>query len=221
MVDIVSPNLLFSEICGIIIIGKKLGEKGRFLMAKRALVHCRICKAAIDRDNQTDWVEPTPKWFYHTTCYEDFARKKGRILEGDLSAEVEDDIWKSALYDYLRRDLKMTVNYNKFNSQWNNFLKKNMTAKGIYFALRYFYEIAKGDPSKSENGIGIVPHIYNEGTEYWGNRNQRDKGICARIEEQIRQAEAAKVVVIHRKKQPKQNKREIDLASIAAMEDEE
>jgi hypothetical protein len=96
-----------------------------------------------------------------------------------------------------------------------------MTAKGIYFALRYFYEIAKGDPSKSENGIGIVPHIYNEGTEYWGNRNQRDKGICARIEEQIRQSEAAKVVVIHRKKQPKQNKREIDLASIAAMEDEE
>lgn len=219
MVDIVSPNLLFSEICGIIIIGKEL--KGRFVMAKRALVHCRICKAAIDRDNQTDWVEPTPKWFYHTTCYEDFARKKGRILEGDLSAEVEDDIWKSALYDYLRRDLKMTVNYNKFNSQWNNFLKKNMTAKGIYFALRYFYEIAKGDPSKSENGIGIVPHIYNEGTEYWGNRNQRDKGICARIEEQIRQSEAAKVVVIHRKKQPKQNKREIDLASIASMEDEE
>ena len=190
-------------------------------MAKRALVHCRICKASIDRDNQTDWVEPTPKWFYHTSCYEDFARKKGRILEGDLSAEVEDDIWKSALYEYLRRDLKMTVNYSKFNSQWNNFLKKNMTAKGIYFALRYFYEIAKGDPNKSENGIGIVPHIYNEGTEYWGNRNQRDKGICARIEEQIRQSEAAKVVVIHRKKQPKQNKREIDLASIAAMEDEE
>jgi hypothetical protein len=219
VVDIVSPNLLFSEICGIIIIGKEL--KGRFVMAKRALVHCRICKAAIDRDNQTDWVEPTPKWFYHTTCYEDFARKKGRILEGDLSAEVEDDIWKSALYDYLRRDLKMTVNYNKFNSQWNNFLKKNMTAKGIYFALRYFYEIAHGDPGKSENGIGIVPHIYNEGTEYWGNRNQRDKGICARIEEQIRQAEAAKVVVIHRKKQPKQNKREIDLASIAALEDDE
>ncbi len=29
MVDIVSPNLLFSEICGIIIIGKKLSEKGR------------------------------------------------------------------------------------------------------------------------------------------------------------------------------------------------
>jgi hypothetical protein len=190
-------------------------------MAKRALVHCRICKAAIDRDNQTDWVEPTPKWFYHISCYEDFANKKGKIREGDISAEVEDDVWKSAVYDYLRRDLKMGINYVKFTSQWNNFLKKNMTAKGIYFALRYFYEVANGDPKKSENGIGIVPHIYNEGTEYWGNRNQRDKGICARIEAQIKQAENAKVVVIHRQRQPKKNKREIDLSTIASMEDGE
>jgi hypothetical protein len=190
-------------------------------MAKRALVHCRICKAAIDRDNQTDWIEPTPKWFYHTSCYEDFAKKKGKIREGDISAEVEDDIWKSAVYDYLRRDLKMSINYQKFNSQWNNFLKKDMTAKGIYFALRYFYEIANGDPKKSENGIGIVPHIYLEGTGYWGERNNRDKGICARIEAQIKQAESAKVVVIHRQRQPKKNKREIDLSTIADMEDDE
>jgi hypothetical protein len=190
-------------------------------MAKRALVHCRICKTAIDRDNQDDWIEPTPKWFYHTSCYEDFAKKKGKIREGDISAEVEDDIWKSAVYDYLRRDLKMSINYQKFNSQWNNFLKKEMTAKGIYFALRYFYEVAHGDPKKSENGIGIVAHIYLEGTGYWGERNNRDKGICARIEAQIKQAEAAKVVVIHRQRQPKKNKREIDLSTIANMEDDE
>ena len=37
-----------------------------------------------------------------------------------------------------------------------------MTAKGMYFALKYFYEIKKGDVSKSENGIGIIPHIYED-----------------------------------------------------------
>jgi hypothetical protein len=190
-------------------------------MAKRPLVHCRICKAAIDRDNQTDWVEPSAKWFYHISCYEDFANKKGRILEGDISVEVEDDIWKSAVYDYLRRDLKMSVNYTKFCSQWANFLKKGMTAKGIYFSLRYFYEIENGDPKKSEGGIGIVKEIYTQATNYWGERNQRDKGICARIEAQIKQAEAAKVVVIHRQRQQKKNKREIDLSTLADMEDDE
>ena len=168
-------------------------------MAKKQLVHCRICKACIDRDNQTDWVEPSPKWFYHISCYENFAKKKGQIREGDINAEVEDDIWKSAVYDYFRKDLKMGLNYPKFTSQWDNFLKKNMTAKGIYFSLRYFYEIAKGDPSKSENGIGIVPHIYNEAVTYWGERNQRDKGILEKIEAQIKASQDRVVTKIVRK----------------------
>ena len=190
-------------------------------MAKRPLVHCRSCHMAIDRDNQTDWMMPSKGWYYHTSCYEDFVKKKGKIKEGDISIEVDDDLWKSAVYDYLRRDLKITVNWNKFTSQWENFLKKNMTAKGIYFSLRYFYEIAHGDPKKSENGIGIVPHIYNEGTCYWGERNQRNKGICARIEAQIKQSETAKVKVIYREKQPRERKGWIDFADVENMEDEE
>ena len=189
-------------------------------MAKRPLVHCRICKAAIDRDNQTDWVMPQERYYYHTTCYDDFAKKKGAIKEGDLYVEADDDLWKSAVYDYLKKDVKISLDFKKFTSQWDNFLKKNMTAKGIYFSLRYFYEIAKGDPKKSENGIGIVPHIYNEGTEYWGNRNQRDKGICARIEAQILQAANAKVQVV--RQAPKKKKTPVvDLSSIAMMEDDD
>ena len=45
-------------------------------MAKRPLVHCRICKQAIDRDAQNDWIMPQEKWYYHQACYDDFARKK-------------------------------------------------------------------------------------------------------------------------------------------------
>ena len=44
--------------------------------------------------------------------------------------------------------------------------------------------------------------------------------ICAAIEKQIKQAENAKVVVIHRQRKPQRNKRIIDLASIAEMDDE-
>ena len=190
-------------------------------MAKKPPVHCRRCRLEIDRESQNDWCMPSKGYYYHISCYEDFVKKKGAIKENDIGTEADDDIWRSAVYDYLRKDLKISVNWQKFSSQWENFLKKNMTAKGIYFALRYFYEIAKGDPKKSENGIGIVPHIYNEGTCYWGERNQRNKGICARIEAQIKQAEARKVVVIHRERQVKKNDRMIDLSTIAEMEDSE
>jgi hypothetical protein len=85
--------------------------------------------------------------------------------------------------------------------------------------LRYFYEIEKGDATKSENGIGIVPHVYERGTCYWGERNQRDKGICARIEAQIMQAASAKVRVV--KQAPKKKKVPVvDLSIIADMEDD-
>ena len=189
-------------------------------MAKRPLVQCRICKGKIDRDGQNDWCMPQDKWYYHIACFDDFAKKRGAIKEGDIHIEVDDDMWKGAVYDYLKKDVKIALNFTKFQSQWDNFLKKGMTAKGIYFTLRYFYEIEKGDTSKCENGIGIVPHIYERGTCYWGERNNRDKGICARIEAQIMQAAEKKVKVI--RQAPKVAKKPvIDLAAIAEMEDED
>ncbi len=189
-------------------------------MAKRPLVHCRICKGTIDRDNQNDWMMPQERFYYHIACHDDFAKKKGAIKEGDIHVEADDDLWKSAVYDYLKKDVKISIDFRKFTSQWDNFLKKGMTAKGIYFTLRYFYEIEKGDTTKSENGIGIVPHVYERGTCYWGERNMRDKGICARIEAQILQANAAKVRVVKQAPKPKK-KPVIDLAAIALTEDED
>jgi hypothetical protein len=163
---------------------------------------------------------PQDKWYYHKACYEDFAKKRGAIKEGDIDIEVDDDMWKGAVYDYLKKDVRIPLDFRKFSSQWDNFLKKNMTAKGIYFTLRYFYEIEKGDATKSENGIGIVPHVYERGTCYWGERNLRDKGICARIEEQIRQSREQ---VVHKVRQVQKvaKKPTIDLASIAFTEDED
>jgi hypothetical protein len=186
-------------------------------MAKRPLVHCRICKGSIDRDAQTDWVMPQEKWYYHISCHEDFAKKRGAIKEGDIHIEADDDLWKGAVHDYLKKDIKLSLDYRKFSSQWDNFLKRGLTAKGIYFTLRYFYEIEKGDTSKCENGIGIVPHVYERGTGYWGERNLRDKGICARIEEQILQMRAQKVNII-RQKPKEQPKATIDFAAIALEE---
>ena len=52
-------------------------------------------------------------------------------------------------------------------------------------------------------------------------KRERSARICAAIERQIKQAEKAHVVVIHRQRPPKKSKREIDLSTLAEMEDEE
>ena len=97
-----------------------------------------------------------------------------------------------------------------------------MTAKGIYFALKYHYEIKKGDVTKSENGIGIIPHIYEDSRNYWEERNRREVGIVAAIEAQIKQAAAQNVVKVNLKKTKKATKTAAEmLAEIGELEEDE
>lgn len=184
-------------------------------MAQR-LVHCRVCKGSIDRETQiegVDWIMPSKNYFYHKKCYEDWKRKKN-----DIHANAEDDMWFESLKEYLAKDVKMSVDYAKITSQWKSLLKQGKTAKGIYFAIKYFYDVRKGDPKKSENGIGIVAHIYEEGCAYWVEREQRDKGICERIANQVRQRQEQETIIL--KAKPHQRKKTVDL-SIVEMEDED
>ena len=192
-------------------------------MAK-ILVECRVCKQKFNRldpaliENEY-YVQPVKKFYYHKKCYEDFASKKGKIGQGDLELEAEDEVWRSAVYDYLKRDLKAHVDYPKFISQWNNFIKDGKTAKGIYFTIKYFYEVEHGDISKAEGGIGIVSCKYDQGAAYWVERNRRDAGIVAAIEQQIMEAAKQNVIKVNLKKSKKKKSAAELLAAVDEMED--
>lgn len=180
------------------------------------IVHCRVCKQEINKKTQLeeiDWVMPSKNWYYHKECFNSWAKKKN-----DVHASADDEEWFNLLYDYLKKDIKITIDYPKFKKQWESFLKKGFRAKGIFFCIKYFYEVKNGDRTKAEGGIGIIPHIYEDGRQYWIEREKRDKGICARIEEQIRQAHSREVVIVQ-KKEIKQ-KKEINLSMIAEMEED-
>jgi hypothetical protein len=122
----------------------------------------------------------------------------------------------------LRKELKYDFNYHKVRNQWDGYLKKKMTAKGIYFAIKYHYEIKNGDVTKSENGIGIIPHIYEDSCEYWQERERREAGICAAIEQQILEASKQKTVMVKIEKPKKKVFNPTDrFAAIEDMEDDE
>ena len=189
-----------------------------------AIVHCKICKQAFNRLDPkliegVDWVKPTNRVYYHKKCYDDFAKKKGQIGKDGIEFEADEAIWKTATEDYLKRDLKISINYPKFNQQWKKFVEKDgRTPKGIYFSLKYFYDIRRNSTEKSEGGIGIVSWIYEEATEYWGKRNQADKGIVARLEEQIKKDRAQKAKVIFQQKKKKEQK--VDFSILEEEDDE-
>lgn len=148
-----------------------------------APVHCRLCKKLIYKDKEVenvDWMMPSRNYYYHCKCYNDWKRGVK-----DIHSDITDDAWYLAVKEYLSKDLKAPIDYAKVASQWKNLLKKGKTPKGIYFSLRYFYDIKKNDVSKCEGGIGIVNYIYEDACQYWVERNDSENGIIAKIEAQV------------------------------------
>lgn len=189
-----------------------------------AIVHCKICKQAFNRLDPklvegVDWIKPTNRVYYHKKCYDDFAKKKGQIGKDGIEFEAEEAIWKTATEDYLKRDLKISIDYKRFNSQWKRFIEKNgYTPKAIYFTIRYFYDVCKGLTEKSEGGIGIVSHVYDDAGEYWSKRHQTDKSIVARLEEQIKKDAAQKAKIVFQQKKKKEQK--VDFSILEEEDDE-
>lgn len=184
-------------------------------MARR-LVECRLCKQKINRDldDPSSWIMPSKNYYYHTKCYNDW---KNNIA--DVNSTATDEAWFEGLWNYLAKDLKIEIDWSKTKSQWKNFLKQKMTAKGIYFTIRYFYEYGGGDPKKSKNGIGIVPSVYQQSCEFWANKERREKGICARIEQQIMEMRSQNVITVHQKQ--KKEKQPVYTFSMVDEEDDE
>ena len=190
-------------------------------MAK-AMVQCRICKEKFNRLDPNllegvDYVKPSERMYYHKRCYDEYQNSKL-----DVHANMTDELWFNAAWDFLRKDLKYGFNFVKVRKQWESFVKNKMTAKGIYFAFKYHYEIKKGDVTKSENGIGIIPHIYADSREYWEERERREAGICAAIEQQILEASKQKTVMVKIEKPKRKVFNPTDrFAAIEDMEDDE
>jgi len=162
------------------------------------VVKCRLCKEQFDTDKipREDWTLVGQRSYYHTSCYNDWVKGKQSVKSDVTDAEF----WRESLVDYLYRDIKMTIDFSKLDSQWKNFTKpeKKMTPKGIYFAVRYYYDVLKGNPEKAQGGIGIVQSIYGDSAQYWVDLENKKSGTLEAIVEQIKQREARPVQYIQK-----------------------
>lgn len=167
--------------------------------------HCRVCGEVIDRNIEeegVDWIMPSKNYFYHKSCYDSWKH----------SQAATDAEWIDYIYDFISRDLKASYDYFLIEAQRTKYLKEKMTNKGIFFSLKYFYEVKGNSWDKGHGGIGIVPYIYTDACAYWVKRERDNKGIVAKIEQQMRDAESRPKRTINKKKKKKEVK--IDLSSI-------
>ena len=179
-------------------------------MAKH-MVMCRVCRKTFDANDENEkWVMPSRNWYFHEQCYNDWKKNTDNATDED---------WMMLIYDFIARDLKGDYNWHICENQRKKFLKENkFTNKGIYFTLKYFYEIKKNPWSKSNGSLGIVPYVYKEATEYWTNLEWKKRGFMKALEEQI--FERANRDVIHLKRPTTQkHKAKYDLNDIEGAEE--
>lgn len=184
---------------------------------KPHMVQCRICKTMFDAQPDTEgveWVRPVRNWYYHKKCYEEWsAGKENKESNGN------DEVWIDYLFEFFGRDLKVQYNYFVCMGQIKKYQKQNMTAKGIFYAAKYIYDI-KGtkfdDEEKNPNlGIGLIPYVYAESCEYWAKQMHRNERILEEIEAQMAAlAESRKKEKFHKKKKQKVNTKTINWEEI-------
>lgn len=175
---------------------------------------CRTCKKYFDIDAipPDEWIMPSKGWYYHTSCYNDWKK--------NMDNSTDDD-WVLYIYDLLARDLKVPYNWHMCEAQRKKFIKENkFTNKGIYFTLKYFYEIKHNSWDKGNGGIGIVPYVYKDATEYWTDIEWRKRGFMKAIEEQIAQRARREVKTITKPTTKKQRER-YDLNSIEGADEDD
>ena len=153
---------------------------------------CRLCHVKIDKEKD-DWIMPSNLQYYHRRCYEAWRAQRPE----------EDDEWVARIYDFLAHDLKVSYNWHMCEQQRKKFGKTyKINNKGIYFTLKYFYEVKKNSWEKGHGGLGIVPYVFEEAKAYWIAQERQRHGFMKEMEEEIKQRE-----VIRLKRAPKKREK--------------
>ena len=156
------------------------------------MVKCAFCKELVDKDICIRYNEKN----YHQSCYNDYLDKK-EILK-----------YVARLFGFKNEDKPGPV----INSQLKTFMTKyNYTYKGILNALVYFYDVKNGSKAKANEGIGIVPYIYDEAQTYYYNLHNKQEKVAQVIEKQLKEQP---VILKIKKVEEKKKKPLYDLESL-------
>lgn len=169
-------------------------------------VKCRWCGQHFDTDSlsEHEWIMPSRNQYYHTKCWSD--KQNGKIRP----EENQDGflVWKLNIFDFIERDLKGDCNYTRITQQMKQYKNQfpHWTYKGMFFALKWFYEIKRNNWDKANGGLGILPYIYDEGTEYWRQQERIKQGTVQKIQQQLEQRKNREQVKIKKKRKTQKTK---------------
>lgn len=153
-------------------------------MAKH-LVKCMYCNKTFDT-NEEEFVKPRSNRYAHKKCAADYLSQ--------MSKEEKDE---QLLNEYIKELFGANANWLLIRKQINKYKKENnYTTSGIYKTLKYFYEVKRGDITKANGAIGIVPFVYEQAFLYWRALWEAQQNNVVKVSELVPQ-EPVSAIEIH------------------------
>ena len=149
------------------------------------IVKCAYCGGSMDKDTALRYKDKN----YHESCCQ--------------SAKERDKVSEYICYLF---DLKAPgpQNYRLLKKYIE---EEGYTYKGIFYSLKYFYEVKKSNITKGQERIGIVPYIYDEAQKYFKDlENKKEK-----IKDAVKPIDTINVTVTDKKNR---NKKTINLEDL-------
>lgn len=125
---------------------------------------------------------------------------------------LEIQLEKEDLTEYICKLFSLKAPGPRIYTQIKTFFEKysNYTYKGIKQALVYFYEVQKKPIDKANQGIGIVPYVYDSAQEYYNNISLRQERVATALSNSL-SVESKEIIV---KKQEKKQKNLYDMENL-------
>lgn len=133
------------------------------------------------------------KRYYHEFCYNTLLERKELI---DYICE---------LFNYKKPSVKVY-------QQMSSYYEYGTSYADMLLALKYFYEIKKGDINKSQGGIGIIPYVLEEAKEFATLEKIEQDKLIQKFEEN--NLEKKEIKYIHIAEQRNKQKKNIDINAL-------
>ena len=127
------------------------------------------------------------KRYYHELCYNILLERKQLV---DYICE---------LFNYKKPSVKIY-------QQMSNYYERGVSYSDMLLALKYFYEIKKGDINKSQGGIGIVPYVLEEAKEFITLEKIEQDKLVKKFENSTIEQKETKIIHVAEQHNNKQRK---------------
>lgn len=152
---------------------------------------CPVCNKEVLEEEAI--YNTNTKRYYHESCYNILLDRKKLV---DYICE---------LFGYKKPSVKV---YQQMTSYYN----KGISYADMLLALRYFYEVKKGDINKAQGGIGIITYVLDEAKNFASLEEIEKNNLIQKFQEN----ELNKKETIYRQivEFNNKNKKQIDINSL-------